>query len=62
MIRAIIVAMSISALATAAEAKAPKKRPDANGNVTRKCEPPKRWVEIDALAADAGRPSPRICK
>lgn len=26
------------------------------------CDPPKRWVEIDALADDAGRPSKLICK
>lgn len=60
--RAILAISIILAIGSPIDAKAPKKRPDANGNVTRKCDPPKRWVEIDALADDAGRPSHRVCK
>jgi hypothetical protein len=34
----------------------------ARKNRTQACEPPKRWIEVDALADDAGRPSARVCK
>lgn len=46
---------------TAADAGATKKHVDANGNVI-ECKAPKRWVEVDDLASDAGRRSKRICK
>lgn len=49
-------------IATSADARPAKKRPDANGNPITRCDPPKRWIEVDALADDAGRPSKRVCK
>jgi hypothetical protein len=62
MIRAIIIALAL-VIATTADAKPIKKRHDANGNpITRRCDPPKRWLEVNALASDAGRPSKRVCR
>lgn len=54
--------LAILALAFISPANAkPVKKPDGNMS-TRRCDPPKRWIEIDALADDAGRPSKVICK
>lgn len=60
--RAVLAIAIILAIAAPIDAKAPKKRPDANGNGVGKCELPKRWIEVDALAADAGRPSKVVCR
>lgn len=56
--------LAILALAFIAPANAkPVKKPDANGNaITKRCDPPRRWIEVNALADDAGRPSKAICK
>ena len=56
-----LLAIAVALLITPANAKPVKK--DANGNaITRKCDPPKRWIEVDALADDAGRSSKVVCK
>lgn len=54
--------LAILALAFIAPANAkPAKKPDGNA-ITKRCDPPKRWIEVDALADDAGRPSKLVCK
>lgn len=62
MIRAVIIvalAASYAALATAAAAK----KHGATKQTVQKCDPPKRWIEIPALADDAGDPpQKRVCK
>lgn len=37
-------------------------RPAISRKSAEKCEAPRRWVEVDPLADDAGRPSKTICK
>ena len=56
---AVIAAVLLLLFGAHIEAKTAKKRGVA---VHRKCEPPKRWIEVDALADDAGRPSKVVCK
>lgn len=46
---------------TTADACTTKKHVDANGNVI-ECKAPKRIVELDALADDAGRRSKVVCR
>lgn len=55
-ILAIALALAITMPAVAKVAK--KHRSHA----IEKCDPPKRWIEVDALADDAGRPSKVVCK
>lgn len=54
-----IIALAF-AIASPAAAKVVKKH-GAN-QVTRECKPPKRWIEVDALADDAERRSKVVCK
>ena len=67
MIRAVIIAglLITTPVHASQESRVNARRDAVERLIVKKrleCPPPKRWIEVDALADDAGRKSKVICK